>query len=64
MTQQLQIPSQDCATQVRELPSDELEKAVGGLLPAVQIAVDPSDPSGSTAVYTKVALSYPVYRGS
>jgi hypothetical protein len=47
MTQQLQIPSQDCGTQVRELPSDELEQAVGGLLPAVKVYLCPSDPSAA-----------------
>jgi hypothetical protein len=48
MTQQLQmIPSQDCGTQVRELPSDELDKAVGGLLSAVSVFVCPSDPSAA-----------------
>ena len=34
--------------QAHELDEGQLDQAAGGLLPAVQIAVDPSDPSGAT----------------
>ena len=51
MTQQLQIPSRDCGTQVRELASDELEQvSAAGFLGGVTVAA--GDIDGSAVVDT------------
>jgi len=43
MTQQLQIPSQDRGTQVRELPSDELEQVSAGGVNGIRVLASDGD---------------------
>ena len=47
MTQQLQIPNQDCGTQVRELTSDETQQvSAGGFFVRPSVAVGDINATG------------------